>query len=895
MSELAAADVLLTDGTVAVVRPLRAEDAGAVHDLHDKVSDEAIRLRFFAPSRHAAHSYVDGVLSRPATLAMVAEVRGEIVALGTAEPMDETTCEVAFLVADETRGQGVGTLLLEHLAALARDRGFTHLEADVLVENRAMLGVFTESGLSVGRSSDGGMVVVGLTTEAGAEVMAKADEREFRAEAASLAPLLHPHSVAVVGVRSDGTGIGAGVLRAIRNGGFQGTVAAVHPRAQSVLDVPAYPAVSDVPGPLDLVVLCVPAHAAADVLRDAAKAGVRAAVVVSSGFGELGADGAARQRELAATARSLGIRLVGPNCLGLLCNDADVRLNATFQDVVPPPGGLAIASQSGGVGIVMLDLAREVGLGVRTFVSLGNKADVSSNDLLAAWYDDPEVTAAALYLESFGNAVKFGRFARRFAERKPLLAVVGGRSSGGQRAGASHTASAASPAVGVSALFAQSGVIECVDAEELARTALLLSEQPLPRGRRLGIVSNAGGMGVLAADAAEELGLEIPEFSTELQARMAELVQGTTGTGNPVDAGAGAPPEAMADLVGAVLASGEVDALLLVPVATGVTDGRASLAAMLRVRADHPDVPVVMVPLGGLDVPDSDGPPVTSYRTTASAVRALSRVVRYAEWLAAPHGKAAPADQAVRRAVQRRAGELLAVAGGDGWLTPEQAGELLGAYGVEGLGETAVGAEATVEAARRIGYPVALKVADPDVVHKTDRGLVRVGVADDLAVASAVADFAAELGAVSPVLVQAMAEGVEIALGIVRDPSLGPLVMVAAGGIATDVWDDRVFLVPPVTGADASRAVRSLRLWPLLEGYRGAPTADVPALERLLVDLGRLAADVREVVEVDLNPVMVGEHGCAVVDVKVRLAAPSARTRTLRDSSGRWAERPGRR
>ena len=868
------ADVLLADGTLAVVRALRPEDAAALHDLHERVSDEAIRLRFFAPSRQAAHGYVDHLLRGEGTLALVAEVRGEVVGLGTAEPLGETACEVAFLVADETRGQGVGTLLLEHLAGLARDRGFVRLEADVLSDNYAMLRVFTDSGLSVSRSSDGSTVVVALTTEAGAEQMLRADDREFQSEAASLAPMLSPRSVAVVGARSDGTGIGAAVLRAIRVGGFQGQVAAVHPRATEILGIPAHPSVVDVPGPVDLVVLCVPAEAAEAVLRDAAGAGVRAAVVVSSGFGELGEDGASRQRALAATARGLGIRMVGPNCLGLLCNDPAVRLNATFQDSVPPPGGLAIASQSGGVGIVMLDLAREVGLGVRTFVSLGNKADVSSNDLLAAWYDDPDVTAAALYLESFGNAAKFSRFARRFAERKPLLAVVGGRSSGGARAGASHTASAASPAVGVTALFAQAGVIECADAEDLARTALLLAEQPLPRGRRLGIVSNAGGMGVLAADAAEALGLAVPEFSPDLQSRIAALVQGTTGTGNPVDAGAGASPDAMADLVAEILGSGEVDALLVVPVATGVTDGTASLVAMVDARAEFPDLPVVMVPLGGLTPPLTDGPPVTCYRTTASAVRALSRVVRYAEWLAVPQEAEPPHDEAARRTGRRTALRLLSEAGADGWVPPEVAAELLGIYGITVLGETAAGVEAIVEAARRIGHPVALKVADPEIVHKTDRGLVRVGVSGDLQVAAAVAEFAAELGGTPPVLVQPMASGIEMALGVVRDPSLGALVMVAAGGIATDVWDDRVFLVPPLSTADASRAVRSLRIWPLLDSFRGAPASDVPALERLLLDLGRLAADVREVAELDLNPVLVGPGGCAVVDVKLRLAAP---------------------
>jgi acyl-CoA synthetase (NDP forming) len=355
---------------------------------------------------------------------------------------------------------------------------------------------------------------------------------------------------------------------------------------------------------------------------------------------------------------------------------------------------------------------------------------------------------------------------------------------------------------------------------------------------------------------------------------MSALVQGTTGIGNPIDAGAGAPPEAMAGLVSEMLASGEIDALLLVPVATAVTDGTASLRAMLRARAAHPDVPVVMVPLGGLEAPEPEGAPVTSYRTTASAVRALSRVVRYAEWLAAPREPSDPTDATVRRTVQRRAADLLHETAGHGWLPPEQSAALLADYGVHALGETAVGAEAAVEAAQRLGYPVAMKVADPELVHKTDRGLVRIGVSGDLQVAAAVADFAAELGYVPPVLVQPMATGVEVALGVVRDPALGPLVMVAAGGVATDVWDDRVFLVPPLSHADASRAVRSLRIWPLLEGYRGSAPADVAGLEQLVLAVGRLAADVRELAELDLNPVLVGAHGCAVVDVKMRLAAP---------------------
>ena len=871
---LAPADVLLADGSIAIIRPLRAHDGPALHELHEQVSDEAIRLRFFSVSRHAAHTYVEHVLADPGTLALVAERQGRVIGLVTAEPMTDQRYELAFLVADDARGLGVGTLLLEHMAALALSRGVTEFEADVLSENHAMLTVFADAGYSLSRTADMGTVLLSFGTGSTDETTERADSREFRAESRSLVPLLRPRSVAVVGIRSDGTGIGATVLRSITTGGFRGTVTAVHPRATSLLDVPAYPSVSQVPGHVDLVVVCVPATAVNDVLLDAAEADVHAAVIVSSGFGELGEEGARLQHELSATARARGIRLVGPNCLGLLVNDPDIRLNATFHDAVPPAGGLAVASQSGGVGIVLMDLARELDLGVHTFVSLGNKGDVSSNDLLAAWYDDPEVTAAALYLESFGNAAKFARFARRFAERKPLLAVVGGRSAGGSRAGASHTAAAATPGVGVDALFAQAGVIACRDAEDLARTAVLLTEQPLPHGRRLAILSNAGGMGVLAADAAAEAGLEVPEFSAELRARLAALVHGTNGTSNPVDAGAGVAPAELGAMLDAVLVSGEADAVLVVPVATGVTDGSATMAELSRVRAQHPEVPVVAVPLGGLPGAEKSDHPITTYRTTASAVRSLGRAVRYAEWLAVERSaptRSAP-DDVVR--LRTRAKELLSGHPEGRWLAPDDVASLLEGYGISLLGRTAGSATGAAEVAATLGFPVAMKVADPEVVHKTDRGLVRIGLRTLAQVRDAYRDFVREMGHAPQVLVQPMVSGAEVALGLVRDPALGPLVMVAAGGVATDVWDDRAFLVPPVARSDASRAVRSLRVWPLLDGFRGAPPGDVAGLVTMIEALARLAVDVPEVAELDLNPVLVGPDGCLVVDVKMRLAVP---------------------
>ncbi|QBR93879.1 bifunctional GNAT family N-acetyltransferase/acetate--CoA ligase family protein [Nocardioides euryhalodurans] len=878
-----AADVLLTDGTVAVLRPLAAEDLPAVRALHDRASDESLRLRFFAAGRRPAQVYVDHLLASGTTTALVAELGGEVVGLVTAERIAEDSEEVAFLVDDRLAGHGLGSLLLEHLAASAHDRGVRHLTAEVLTENRRMLDVFVDAGFDVVRRADGEVVEVDLDPSPTAGALAAADRREAASEARSLAPLLHPGSVAVTGVRRDGTGVGAAVLRSILAGGFTGHLAVIHPSADRVGGVPAYAALDDVPVPVDLVVVAVPAEAAVEAVREAVAAGVRAAVVISSGFGELGERGAELQREMVRLARSHSMRLVGPNCLGLVVNDPASPLNATFHEVLPPVGGLAVASQSGGVGIVLMDLARRLELGVRSFVSLGNKADVSSNDLLAAWREDPEVTAAALYLESFGNARKFARVAREFSEHKPLLAVVGGRSDGGRRAGASHTAAAASSAVGVAALFAQAGVIACRGAEDLAATALVLAEQPRPRGVRLAILSNAGGMGVLAADVADDCGLDVPELSADLSARLGRHVLGTVGTTNPVDAGAGATSEDLSATTGLLLDSDEVDALVVVLVATGVSDATEAVRALVSARAGRPDKPMLLVPLGGVRLPEDGVPGITCLDSVDGAVRALSRIATYEAWLRVPHDASPPSDP-VRAAASRATAARLLDERGEGFLGPADVADLLGGYGLTPAGDVALDADEAARVAERLGGPLALKVADPSVVHKTDRGLVRVGVATPAEAAATAREFARILGSDAvPVLVQRMEEGVEMALGLVRDPTFGPLVMVAAGGITTDVLDDRVFLMPPVAPRDAVRALRSLRLGPVLAGYRGRPAVDTTALERLVVSLGHLAVEVPEVAELDLNPVLARPDGVSLVDVKARLVAvPGADTSGLR-------------
>jgi acyl-CoA synthetase (NDP forming)/GNAT superfamily N-acetyltransferase len=855
-----ASDVLLADGTIAVIRSLRPDDRDQLLALHESVSHDTLRLRFFTPSPAAGRAYVAHLFdeSNTESAALVAVVRGRIAALATAELLSDESAEVAFLVSDQDRGRGLGSLLLEHLAAMGREHGLSRFEAEVLADNYGMLGVFRGAGFAVSRRSQDGEVSVELRTEASAAVIEAADRREWRSEARSLRPLLYPASVAVVGVRRAAGGLGHAVLDAIRAAGFAGRLYVVHPEADTVAGLPAHRTLTAIGEPVDLVVIVVPADHVAEVMAGACAAGVGAAIVVSSG---LAAGSGPAGRELLELARAHSVRVVGPDSQGVLSWAAGVRLNTTFARALPEPGGLAVASQSGGVGLTLLDLTRDLGVGVHSFVSLGAKLDVSSNDLLAAWMDDDQVLAAALHLESFGNAMKFARTARRFAERKPLLAVVGGRAGGAS--------------VGVDALFTQSGVIACRSAGELTETAALLVQQPLPAGRRVGVVTNAGGMGVLTADLALGEGLAVPVLSSGLQALLGQATAGAVGTRNPVDLGGDLTPDDLAAALTTLLDAGEVDAVLVVLVPNSLTEPGELAAAVARARAGA-DVAVLLVSSDASARPRPDG--VTVYRTVEAAVGALARTMRYAAWRRVPADEP-PVGMGIRASFARAwvADRLAARDGLSERLPAEASAELLAPYGIDHVGVQVGGSEAACAAAEAIGFPVAVKVADPAVLHKSDRGLVRVGLRSVAEVAEAVDDFRDELGADSvDVRVQPVLSGVEVACGVVRDEVFGPLVRVAAGGIATEVWRDEVHLLPPIAPSDAARALRGLRIWPLLDGFRGGERVDVDALEAVIVGVGQLAVDVPEVSELDLNPLLVAPDGVHCVDVKVNLRGAAA-------------------
>jgi acetyl coenzyme A synthetase (ADP forming)-like protein len=776
--------------------------------------------------------------------------------------------EAAFVISDEHQGRGLGTLLLEHLAAAARECGIDHFVATCLPTNQRMLAVFRSAGFAESARFDAGIIDVRLDIAPVEAALAVAEQREHRAEAASIARLLTPRSVAVVGAGRDPRGAGHVVLTNLLAAGFTGPVYPVNPRADEIAGLPAFGTLADVPGSIDLVVVAVPAPAVEGVIRDAATKDVHAVVVLTAGFGEVGDRGA--QDRLRDLARGNGLRMVGPNCIGVV--NTAIGLDATFAPFTPVPGRIAMQSQSGALGIALLERSARLGLGVSSFVSVGNKADVSSNDLLQYWEDDPGTDVVLLYLESFGNPRKFARIARRVSRRKPIVAVKSGRSAAGERAASSHTAAMASPDVAVDALFHQSGVIRVDTLDELFDVALVLDTQPLPEGPRVAIVGNSGGPMILATDACAAAGLEVPELSTTTQATLREQADRNASVRNPVDLVAGASPEDLAAALDVVLADEGVDAVIVVHTptfaASSADAGRVTVAAAATTAK-----PVLGCFLAAPDLPPLlDGVP--AFGSPEPAARALARAARYAEWRRAPSGALPDLDGCDLDAARAVVHAFLAGEPEGGWLPPEDVTAVLEAVGVPVVADRAVvGAEAAAAAAAELGLPVALKAAGPEIVHKSDIGGVALDLADAGEVAAAYRAMAERIGpAMTGALVQQMSPpGVETIVGVVQDPLFGPLLLFGMGGVATELLGDRSFRILPVTDTDAAGLVRSLRSSPLLFGYRGAPEADVAALEGLLQRVARLAGAIPEMAELDVNPVIVSAGGVVAVDARLRV------------------------
>jgi acyl-CoA synthetase (NDP forming)/RimJ/RimL family protein N-acetyltransferase len=870
---------LRSDGGLVQLRPACAEDADALHALDRQASDRSIHYRFFSLSRSVAERYTAEIASAPQTVtrdSVVADIGGVIVGLGTLEVAGPDTGELAVLIADSVQHEGIGTLLVEQLVLAGRRRGLRTLVADVLTDNTPMIRVLRDLGLPSRRTLDDGVVRLELDLEIGTDApfAIAVTERERRAETASLAPLLAPRSVAIIGVGSRENSVGRAVLRNLLGSGFTGRVHVVHPRHDEVLGVPAVRSVAELPEPCDLAVVAVPAPAVADVVEACGLRGVRSALLLSSGFGEAGREGEAAQRRVLADARGHGLRLVGPNCLGLLNTDPAVRLNATFAPLPMLSGGLALASQSGAVGIAVLRAAADRGVGLATFVSMGNKADVSGNDLLLAWQADERVSVIGLYLESFGNPRKFVRVARTVARSKPVLALKAGRGAVGQRAGQSHTAAAAAAEPVVDALFAQAGVQRLDTMEALLDAVRVIDQQPAPGGPRVAIVGNSGGPEILAADAAEVAGLQVVELGAPTRARVRAAVPTLAADRNPVDLGAAVQPEQLRTALDALVDSGEVDAIVTVFAETMAAVPDEVRAVIASVASTAP-IPVVATEVGttprtvalanaGRALPVF-GFPEPAVAALAVAVRAAAVTRRAAQPARVPAG--VDLDR-VRALVAARLAE------GGGWCGPGTAAELLRACGLPVSEQLVVtGVDAACDAAEQLGFPVVVKRAHG--VHKSDTGGVVVDVRDRAGVRDAVLSLGAGLGAGDvDVLLQPMhTGGVEVIVGGLQDPQFGPVVMAGAGGVLTALTGRPSLRLAPLADADADAMLATPTMTRLLSGFRGKPAVSRPALADLVLRVGRLVDRVPEIAELDLNPVLCRGDELVIVDAKIRIDA----------------------
>lgn len=862
------ADVVLRDGRTAHLRPIMPEDAEGLVEFYAEVSDQSKYFRFFAPMPQLSEKDVRRFtqVDHHDRVAFVLTVAEKITAIASYELIEQGEAEVAFLVQDAHQGRGMGQLLLEHLAQAARENGVHRFVAEVLPENQRMLQVFHEAGYQVTGGWDEGTMHLEFNIDPTDTAMDVMSAREHRAEAASIDAFLSARSVAVIGASRRSDTIGAALVRNLVLGDYAGRVYVVNPAADAVAGMPAYARVGDIPGDVDVAIVAVPAEAVQDVVLDCAAKGVHGLIVISSGFAETGEEGRQRQRRLVGLARSYGLRLIGPNALGVINTAVDISLNASLSPVMPPRGRAGFFCQSGALGSAILEKVRGRGLGLSTFVSAGNRADVSGNDLLQYWEEDETTEVVLLYLESIGNPRKFSRIARRVSRSKPVIAVRSGRTTQGVPMG--HAVrSIEAPQAAVDAMFRQAGVIQVDTLDEMFDVAQLLAHQPLPVGSRVAVVGNSDALGLLATDAAAASGLSVTRS---------------------VALGAEATADDFEDALDAVIDDPEVDGVVAIYIPP-LNAGGAEVANALAAVAEQSDKPMVSSFLGRegvpelLRVPDLAGSTagrgsVPSYPAVEQAVRALARVVDYASWLdRQPDAAEEPVLTGVEHdAATKMLVELLIESPEGRDLTFPECQQLLGYYGIDLWDRIPVTtADEAVAAAEQLGWDVVLKATAEPLRQRPDLAHVwrNIEDADEMRHAhSQLTGIITTVENAAFVVQKTAPPGVPVRIDGLEDPLFGPAVSFSISGAITELVGDKAYLIPPVTALDAHEAVRSIKASPLLFGHRGSEAVDVPAVEDLLWRVAHLKHDLQQVCAIDLSLVHATPVGVKVLDAEVRIA-----------------------
>ena len=859
------ADVLLRDGRTAHIRPIRPDDREVFVEFYSRVSDESKYYRFFSPMPRLSERDLDRFtnVDHVGRVAFVLTLQGQIIAVGRYDVVKPGEAEVAFLVEDQHQGRGIAQLLLEHLAQAGRERGVEKFVAEVLPDNTRMIQTFRDAGYRVVSEYEEGVLQLEFSIDPTDTAIGVMISREHRAEAASIEKFFKPRSVAVIGASRRQETIGQALVRNLVMGDFAGRIYAVNPTSSAVSGLPTYKTVGDIPDDVDVAIVAVPAEAVQDVVLDCAAKGVHGLVVISSGFAETGEEGRVRQRRLVGLSRSYGLRLIGPNALGIINTAADVSLNASLSPLMPPRGRAGFFCQSGALGTAILEKVYNRGLGLSTFVSAGNRADVSGNDLLQYWEEDDSTEVVLLYLESIGNPRKFSRIARRVSLRKPIIAVRSGRTTQGVPMGHAVRKIVAPPAA-VDAMFRQAGVIQVDTLEEMFDVAQLLAHQPLPRGRRVAIVGNSDALGLLAADAAASVGLVVNK-STAL--------------------GADASAEDFEDALDAAIDDPDIDSVVAVYVPPINVSGE-DVANVLAAVGEQSDKPLVSSFLGSegvpelLRVPDVAGSTagrgsVPSYPGVEAAVRALARVVEYAVWLRTPEGAPLDAAEVDTPTAKRLVNEMLKRHPDGADLDLETVTALLAAYGIQLWQARPVSSsDEAVAAGEEVGWDVVLKATAEHLRERPDLAHVwrNIDTAGEMRDAwDSLSRVITDPARAGFVVQKNSRPGVPVAIRSIEDPLFGPVVSFGIAGPLTELLADKAFRIPPLGERDAAAMVREIKSSPMLFGYRGSEVVDVAEIERLIQRVAQLQNDLPQVSSLELSLVLAGADGATVLTAAARI------------------------
>lgn len=800
---------------------------------------------------------------------------------------DKRSAEVAFAVEDAYQNIGLGTRLIEALVNVARENNISFFEAYVLGQNKQMITAFTDYGFRVFSNLEDGVHHVTFPIKQTRRVDKKEAIRDRTAILASLQPILNPKAVAIIGAARNAGTIGNLLMRCILQSGFSGIVYPVNPNADAVLSVKSYPSVLDISGKVDMAIIAVPAAIVNKVADECGQKGVRALIVISDGFRERNPEGAAMEEALREITLSYGMRLVGPNCMGVINTDPNIRLNASFSQVYPGTGNVAFLSQSGAMGLTILEHMKNLNMGISTFVSVGNHADVSSNDFLQYWEQDPATKVILLYLESFGNPARFARIARRVSAKKPIVAVKSGSTLAGARAASSHTGALATSDVASDILFKNAGIIRVNAVEELFDLGTFLSTQPFPKGRRFVIVTNGGGPGIIAADAAARNGLEVPELSSETSIKIRAMMKRDISIGNPIDTTAGATAREYEGILRVLAADKDVDAVLAIFAPPMVVETKDMEEALRRVapvfwRYKKPILGCFIGQKGLNSQLGTHGHYIPLFTFPEEAILSLTRAAEYDEMRHKPRGKI-PVIKGIQKVKARQLIDQVLLNSTERplWLTAQQISKLLVYYGIRQAEIAFAGTSSEAqEVAEKLGFPVAVKLESPTITHKTDVGGVILNVTSKNEVEKAyntIRENLEKLGRrqeMSGVTLQKMVNNnIETIVGVTQDPIFGPLMMFGSGGIYAELIKDVTLKLHPITDLDAVEMIHSLKMSKLFEGYRGSPPSDINALENLLLRISAMVEDVPEIAELDLNPVSVMPigKGSWVIDARIML------------------------